>query len=100
MMNYTQVFPDIEPIPQNDGPHPVCAIDYPKKFVEAMNYLRAIMNIGEHSGACLCRVQIDCSSCYLLLSFYLVSLFDDAPNERLEISNRTCIGTYCIVSTL
>ena len=49
-MNFPKVFPDIKPIPQDDGPHPVCAIDYPDKFVEAMDYLRALIDIDEHSG--------------------------------------------------
>lgn len=50
IIDFTQLFADIEPIPQNDGPHPVCAIDYPEEFIEAMNYLRALMDIDEHSG--------------------------------------------------
>lgn len=50
-MDYSEVFPDIEPIPQNDGPHPVCAIDYPEQYTKAMDYLRALMDKDEHSGA-------------------------------------------------
>ena len=50
IIDFTQDFADIEPIPQNDGPHPVCAIDYPEEFIEAMNYLRALMDVDEHSG--------------------------------------------------
>ncbi len=50
-MILTEVFQDIEPVPQDDGPHPVCVIDYPEKFVEAMDYLRALIEIDEHSGA-------------------------------------------------
>ena len=49
-MDLSKVFADITPIPQNDGPHSVCAIDYPEKFVEAMDYLRAIIDKHEHSG--------------------------------------------------
>ncbi len=54
-MDLTTLFPDVTPIPQNDGPHPVCAIDYPEKFVEAMNYLRALIEKDEHSGECACE---------------------------------------------
>ena len=49
-MDLPTVFADIKPIPQDDGPHPVCAIDYPEKFVEAMDYLRALIDLDEHSG--------------------------------------------------
>ena len=52
-MILSDVFADIEPIPQDDGPHPVCAIDYPLAYVEAMGYLRAIMRADEHSGTSL-----------------------------------------------
>jgi len=52
-MILSEVFHDIDPIPQNDGPYPVCAIDYPEAFVRAMDYLRALMKINEHSERAL-----------------------------------------------
>lgn len=64
-MNLSQLFHDIEPIPQDDGPHPVCAIDYPEKFVEAMNYLRALIDIDEHSG-----MYIACI--YMYMHIYII----------------------------
>ena len=44
------VFHDVIPIPQDDGPQPVCGIDYSKDFIEAMSYLRAVLRTDEHSG--------------------------------------------------
>ena len=49
-MDIPNVFHDITPIPQDDGPYPVCAIDYPPDFVQAMDYFRAILRTNEHSG--------------------------------------------------
>jgi protein farnesyltransferase/geranylgeranyltransferase type-1 subunit alpha len=47
------VFPDTTPIPQDDGPHPVCRIDYKKDFVIAYDYLRAILKADERSERAL-----------------------------------------------
>lgn len=52
MIDLSETFSDLTPIPQNDGPHPVCAIDYPEQFIEAMDYLRALMDVDERSGVC------------------------------------------------
>lgn len=49
-MILTEIFNDATPIPQDDGPHPVCSIDYPDGFVEAMGYLRAMLKKDERSG--------------------------------------------------
>jgi protein farnesyltransferase/geranylgeranyltransferase type-1 subunit alpha len=45
------VFADVTPIPQDDGPHPVCAIDYNDDFIQAYDYMRAILKADEQSGA-------------------------------------------------
>lgn len=52
-MNLSETFNDIEPIPQDDGPNPVCVIDYPESFVEVMGFLRAIMKKEERSERAL-----------------------------------------------
>lgn len=52
------VFADVTPIPQDDGPHPVCAISYKDDFRKAYDYMRAILNTDEQSGA------------FVLLAFY------------------------------
>ncbi len=44
-----EVFSDIDPIAQNDGPEPACAITYTPEFVEAHNYLRAVLTADERS---------------------------------------------------
>jgi len=49
-MDLSEVFKDVTPIPQDDGPNPVCSIDYANGFVEAMDYFRAILKMNEHSG--------------------------------------------------
>lgn len=43
------VFSDIDPIAQSDGPEPACAITYTPEFVEAHNYLRAVLKADERS---------------------------------------------------
>jgi len=48
-LNLSVVFHDITPIPQDDGPQPVCGIDYSQPFIEAMGYFRAVLRADEHS---------------------------------------------------
>jgi hypothetical protein len=47
------IFSDVKPIPQDDGPSPVCAIAYPPDFEEAMNYFRALLLAQEYSSRAL-----------------------------------------------
>ena len=46
----TSVFSDVTPISQDDGPNPVCAIDYSPQFRQAYDYMRAVLALGEKSG--------------------------------------------------
>jgi len=46
----SQVFFDVTPIPQDDGPNPVCAIDYSPPFIQAYDYMRAVLKSSEMSG--------------------------------------------------
>ena len=41
------------PIPQDDGPDPVCPIAYTAEFVETMNYFRAVLASDERSKRAL-----------------------------------------------
>jgi hypothetical protein len=50
----TTVFSDLTPIPQDDGPEPVCVIQYPTAFTLAYNYMRAVWKVKEFSGTCVC----------------------------------------------
>lgn len=45
------VFADVDPLPQDDGPNPVCVIAYNQDFIKAYDYMRAILQSDEHSSA-------------------------------------------------
>jgi protein farnesyltransferase/geranylgeranyltransferase type-1 subunit alpha len=47
------VFADLAPIPQQDGPHAVCRIDYPPDFTLAYDYMRALWKADERSRRAL-----------------------------------------------
>ena len=55
-MDYTTLS-DITPIPQNDGPSPVCSIAYSSEFTKAYDYLRALLNVDERSERALLLTQ-------------------------------------------
>ena len=44
---------DVTPVPQDDGPEPVCSIAYAPEFVEAHDYLRAFLKADERSQRAL-----------------------------------------------
>ena len=48
--NLETILSDVTPIPQDDGPSPVCAIAYSSDFTKAMDYFRAILKADERSG--------------------------------------------------
>lgn len=53
-MDFAASFPDLEPIPQNEGKEtPVCSIAYSPEFIEAHDYLRALLRIDERSQRAL-----------------------------------------------
>jgi protein farnesyltransferase/geranylgeranyltransferase type-1 subunit alpha len=45
----SDTFSDLTPIPQDDGPEPVCVIQYPTSFRLAYDYLRAVWKADELS---------------------------------------------------
>ena len=47
------LFVDLPPVPQDDGPFPICSIQYSPSFVTVMNYFRAVLAIGEMSERAL-----------------------------------------------
>eukprot|EP01084_Bolivina_argentea_P217941 369945_1 len=46
-------YQDLTPIFQDDGPNPIVAIRYPKKFKEVHNYFRAVVHKNEISKRAL-----------------------------------------------
>ncbi len=72
-----EVFADLTPIPQNDGPDRVCTIDYPSAFTLAYNYMRAVWAAKERSGMyglrCSLRLFLFCFSLIMfLLTLYFL----------------------------
>lgn len=54
MIDLPTVFSDITPVPQNEGREPpVCSIAYAPEFIEAYDYLRALLRIDERSKRAL-----------------------------------------------
>jgi protein farnesyltransferase/geranylgeranyltransferase type-1 subunit alpha len=43
----------LEPVPQQEGPQPVCAILYTPQFVQTMDSLRALLRADERSARAL-----------------------------------------------
>jgi len=52
-LNIPEVFKDIIPIPQDDGPNSICSISYTPEFTESMDYLRALLRLDERSERAL-----------------------------------------------
>ena len=51
-MNFSYLS-DIKPIPQDDGPDPVCSIAYTTEFTQAFDYIRALLKADERSERAL-----------------------------------------------
>ncbi|KAI8323845.1 hypothetical protein GQ54DRAFT_257615 [Martensiomyces pterosporus] len=52
-MSQQEEWRDVVPIPQDDGPHPICPIAYTDEYKEMMDYFRAVIAKGEVSERAL-----------------------------------------------
>lgn len=88
-----EVFADVTPIPQDDGPNPVCAIDYSPQFIQAYDYMRAMLKAGEKSGMFLFKLFIKYSKdfCFLtdktcyLFTFCSAVVISKIPKNELYV---------------
>ena len=53
MSEIVKEFSDVVPVPQDDGPNPVCAIAYREEFRQAMDIFRAVLRSSEKSARVL-----------------------------------------------
>lgn len=53
-------FEDLDPIEQDDGPEPVCVIQYPSSFTLAYNYLRAVWKAKEVNSQRALKLSATC----------------------------------------
>jgi Protein prenyltransferase alpha subunit repeat len=81
-----EVFSDVTPLPQNDGPDRVCVIQYPTAFALAYNYMRAIWQSGEKSGTSYWSVDV---GCVFLPMNPLIKFFITHTERTLKLS-ATC----------
>ena len=59
-----EIFSDLTPIPQNDGPDRVCVIQYPSSFTLAYNYMRAVWAAKELSGTYGRSIVVLCTASF------------------------------------
>jgi hypothetical protein len=56
MSTLTELFADLEPIPQDEGPEPIVRIAYPEGFETVMDYFRRVLVNGA-CGPAMARQQ-------------------------------------------
>ena len=61
------LFSDVKPVPQDDGPDPVCVISYPPAFSLAYDYMRAVWRTKELSGKTIEKIVPIPFDCHLLI---------------------------------
>ncbi|PRP85035.1 hypothetical protein PROFUN_07323 [Planoprotostelium fungivorum] len=78
---------DVTPVPQDDGPNPVCRIAYDDQFTDTMNYFRAIVRSDERSPRALAitgdaiRLNTGNYTAWYYRRLVLDSLKSDLPKE-------------------
>ena len=79
----SEIFSDLTPIPQDDGPEPVCVITYPTAFRIAYDYMRAVWACKEFSGTIqvVDKSSKACSDCLCAHPHSSLLLFQNAPSS-------------------
>ena len=87
-MDLPAIFPDLTPIPQDDGPNSLATIAYPPIYADSMAYLRALLLVDEHSPRALdlTRQIIGINASHYTVWLYrariLFALGDEEAKER------------------
>lgn len=89
-MDLLAIFPDLEPIPQDDGPNSLATIAYPPVYADSMAYLRALLVKDERSPRALelTRQIIGINASHYTVWLYrariLFALGDGEAEERAQ----------------
>lgn len=95
-MDFALVFGDVEPIPQDDGPEPVCSIAYSADFIEAHDILRALLKADERSERALqlTTICLKLNPANYTVWHYrrrcLIALSSSSSNDSIESGSSSC----------
>ncbi|XP_076639085.1 protein farnesyltransferase/geranylgeranyltransferase type-1 subunit alpha-like isoform X1 [Colletes latitarsis] len=84
---------DVTPVPQDDGPNPIVAIDYSDRFRDCYDYFRAILKSGEKSERALaltatCTLNNPANYAVWQYRREILKALGKDPREELKYLNR------------